>query len=84
VIAANYRDKVLPSLAQAYRAIVRRYQVEPEKVGFNDIVVAQQNLAQAQSAYLAALDGQWRAVVNVANVAQFDELYPAEPIKSPK
>ena len=75
-IADRYREKILPNLAQAYRGIVRRYQVEPEKVGFNDIVVAQQNLAQALQSYLAALDAQWRAVVDVANVGQLDELYP--------
>jgi outer membrane protein, heavy metal efflux system len=75
-IAERYRDKIIPSLTRGYRALVRRYQVEPEKVSFNDIVVAQQNLAQAMQAYLSALDAQWRAVVDVANIGQIDELYP--------
>lgn len=74
-IAANYRDEVLPSLSRAYQAIVRRYQVEPDKVGFNDIVVAQQNLVQALQAYLQALDGQWKAVVDLAAISQLDELF---------
>ncbi len=77
VAATNYREKVLPSLTQAYQAIIRRYQVEPEKVGFGDIVVAQQNLAAALQSYLQILDAQWKAVVDVANVSQVDELYPA-------
>jgi len=76
---ANYRDKVIPSQSQAYRAIIRRYQAEPEKVGFNDIVVAQQNLAQSLQAYMTALGGQWQAVVDVANIGQLDDLYPAAP-----
>ncbi|HEY1186996.1 MAG TPA: TolC family protein [Gemmata sp.] len=79
-IAERYRDKIIPNLTRAYRALIRRYQVEPEKVGFNDIVVAQQNLTQALQAYLSALDGQWRAVVDVANLGQLEELFP-EPNK---
>lgn len=76
---ANYRDRVIPSQSQAYRAIIRRYQAEPEKVGFNDIVVAQQNLAQSLQAYLTALGAQWQAVVDVANIGQLDDLYPPPP-----
>ncbi len=78
IAVTNYRDKVLPSLTQAYQAIIRRYQVEPEKIAFSDIVVAQQNLAQAMQTYLTVLDGQWKAVVDVANISQVDELYPAK------
>ena len=78
VAATNSRDKVLPSLTQAYQAIVRRYQVEPDKVGFGDIVVAQQNLATALQTYLQALDTQWKAVVDTAEISQVDELYPTQ------
>lgn len=77
--AERYRDRIIPNLTRAYRALVRRYQVEPDKVGFNDIVTAQQNLAQALQAYLAALDAQWQAVVDVASIGQLDELYPKPP-----
>jgi cobalt-zinc-cadmium efflux system outer membrane protein len=80
-IVENYRDRILPNLARAYRAIIRRYQSEPEKVGFNDIVVAQQNLAGALQAYLSALSAQWQAAVDAANLIQTDDLYlmPAAP-----
>lgn len=83
VAAASYRDLVLPNLTRAYRAMIRRYQVEPDKVGFNDIVVAQQNLAQALQTYLTSLDAQWKSVVDVANTAQIDDLYmsPAQKEK---
>jgi cobalt-zinc-cadmium efflux system outer membrane protein len=74
-IAAHYRESILPNLTRAYRAIYRRYQQEPEKIGFNDIVVAQQNLAQALSAYLSAAGEQWTAVVDVANLLQLDDIY---------
>jgi cobalt-zinc-cadmium efflux system outer membrane protein len=76
VAAENLRDKILPSLTRAYRALVQRYQVEPDKVGFNDIVVAQQNLAQALQNYLTALDAQWHAFADFANVTQQDDLFP--------
>lgn len=83
VIATSYRDQVLPSLTQAYRGVIRRYQVEPEKVGFNDIVVAQQSLSQALQSYLTVLSAQWQAVVDVANIAQMDDLYPpASPLRN--
>jgi len=75
-VAERYREKIVPSLTRAYRALVKRYQVEPEKIGFSDIVVAQQNLATALQAYLTALGAQWQAVVDVANISQLDELYP--------
>jgi cobalt-zinc-cadmium efflux system outer membrane protein len=71
----NYRTAILPGLGRAYQAIVRRYQVEPGKVGFNDVVVAQQNLAQALQAYLTALTAQWQAAVDLAALAQDDDLF---------
>ena len=74
VVAVNYRDKIIPNLTRAYRAIIRRYQVEPDKVSFNDIVVAQQNLAQALQSHLTALDAQWKALADLAATAQLDEL----------
>lgn len=78
-IARSYREQVLPDLVQAYRGLVRQFQVEPEKVGFNDIVVAQQNISQAIQAYQAALEAQWKAVVDLSAIGQLDELYPEVP-----
>ena len=80
----NYRDKVLPRLTQAYRALLQRYQQEPAdvpggKVAFNDIVVAQQNLGQALQSYLTALAGQWQAVSDLSGLLQVDELYSVSP-----
>jgi cobalt-zinc-cadmium efflux system outer membrane protein len=76
VAVSNFREGVLPNLVRAYRGIIRRYQVEPDKVGFNDIVVAQQNLSQALQSYLSSLDSQWRAAVDLATAGQLEELYP--------
>ncbi len=73
--AENYRDRALPAMGRSYRALIRRYQVEPDKVGFNDIVAAQQNLAQALQSYLTNLDAQWQAAVDVANLIQTDDMF---------
>jgi outer membrane protein, heavy metal efflux system len=74
VSTENYRDRILPNLTQAYQALIRRYQFE-EKISFNDIVVAQQNLAQAYETYLMSLENQWKAIIDLANIAQIDDLY---------
>ena len=85
LLARSFRDAVIPNLTQGYQAIVRRYQVDPEKVSFNDIVVAQLGLAQSLQAYLDALRGQWQAVVDVATIAQLDDLYSSSPaIETPE
>ncbi len=83
VQAENYRKKILPTLEQAYQLIVRRFQAEPEKVSFNDIVVAQNNLAQALQTYLTFLDNQWKAVVDIAQLGQYDEIYPEPFVQIP-
>ena len=75
-VAARYRDNILPRQFQAYRLQVRLYQLDAQKVGFSDIVNAQQNLAQSLQGYLTALNAQWQAVVDVANIAQQEELFP--------
>lgn len=74
-LVENYRDHILPNLSRAYRSIYQRSHTEPEKVGFNDIVVAQQNLSQALNAYLTAIGDQWTAVIDIANLLQLDDIY---------
>jgi cobalt-zinc-cadmium efflux system outer membrane protein len=72
-----YRDHILPDLARAYRGVYERHQQEPEEVGFEGVIVAQQNLANAIATYIATLNSQWTAVADLANLMQvedFDEL----------
>jgi cobalt-zinc-cadmium efflux system outer membrane protein len=80
-LVENYRERVLPNLSRAYRAIYQRYQQEHSAVGFAEIVVAQQQYTQALGAYLTALGDQWTAVVDLANLLQIDDIYqPLEVI----
>ncbi len=75
VLVGYYRDQVLPNQVRVYRALQQRYQQEPDKVSYNDIVVAQQTLANSLTAYLTALSAQWTAVVDVANLMQSADLF---------
>src|SRR5262249_6017644 len=75
-----YRQSILPNQARAYRAVYERYQHQPEKVSFNDVVTAQQTLSTALQTYLTVLAAQWTAVVDVANLLQNDSLFePSSP-----
>jgi cobalt-zinc-cadmium efflux system outer membrane protein len=60
---------------RAYRAAYDRHQAEPDKVGFGDLVTAQQTLATYITGYITALGLQWQAVVDLANLLQTDDLY---------
>jgi cobalt-zinc-cadmium efflux system outer membrane protein len=74
-LVVRYRDKILANQVRAYRAVRVRYHLDPEHVAFADIFTSQQAVASAVQAYLAALQGLWTAVVDVANLLQTDDLY---------
>jgi len=68
-----YREKILPNLVTAFRGVYNRYQVEPDKVNYNDIVTAQQNLVMQLAGYLQALQQQWQAYTDLAGALQFTQ-----------
>lgn len=81
---ALYRDSILPDLVRVYRGVYERYQTELPGPGasppaLSDVVVAQQNLAQAVTTYLTALGQQWQAVVDVADLLQTGDLFGVAP-----
>jgi cobalt-zinc-cadmium efflux system outer membrane protein len=75
LLVTNYRERIVPSLVRVYRVIYDRYHQEPDKVSFNDVFVAQQNLGAALASYMSALSDQWAAVVDLTNLLQSDDLY---------
>jgi cobalt-zinc-cadmium efflux system outer membrane protein len=88
--AAVYRDQILPDLVRAFRGVNERYQVEPDKVNYNDIVTAQQNLAAQLANYLQVLRQQWQAVADLAGIVQADDpaelsapVMPGVPVRGP-
>ena len=66
----------MPNLVTAFRGVYQRYQVEPDKVNYNDIVTAQQNLVVQIGGYLQALAQQWQAQADLAGTVQVTD--PAE------
>jgi cobalt-zinc-cadmium efflux system outer membrane protein len=66
---------VLPDQVRAYRGIVQRSQQEPDRASFGDIVTAQQQLNTFLATYLAALQAQWQAAVDLAALGQLDDIY---------
>jgi cobalt-zinc-cadmium efflux system outer membrane protein len=82
-----YREKILPNLVTAFRGVYNRYQVEPDKVNYNDIVTAQQNLVTQLAGYLQALQQQWQAYTDLAGALQFTQpgsILPAPSVPGPK
>lgn len=75
-----FRDGVLPDQVRAYRAIRDRYVRDPSvpdssQPNFQDVINAQQNLAQLLLTYLEHLNGFTSSLVDVADLAQTDDLY---------
>ena len=70
-----YQAGVLPDQVRAYRALYRRHQVEPDQVNLQDVVNAQQILAQSVTTYVATLSALWTAVADVSNLLQAEDLF---------
>ena len=81
-----YRDRILPDQMQAYRGVYGRHRIDPERVGFGEVVTAQQTLVAATTTYLQTLAEAWDSVVELGKIAQAvdlfalaDETYPICP-----
>ncbi|HVW03167.1 MAG TPA: TolC family protein, partial [Planctomycetaceae bacterium] len=79
ILVEYYDSQILPDLTRAYRAIYLAHQGDPEKVGFNDIVVAQQNLSAGVNAYLTALSAQWLALADLMSLVQVEHMEELTP-----
>jgi outer membrane protein TolC len=75
VLVNSYREQALRDQVRAYRGIYERYRNEPAGVQFNDVVVAQQVLADTLRQYVNVLGDQWQAVVDLAELTQVDDIY---------
>jgi cobalt-zinc-cadmium efflux system outer membrane protein len=75
VILEYYRNQILPDQVRAYRGAYERHQQEPDKVGFADIVNAQQILAGSIATYIGTLGDLWTAVVDIAQLLQTNDLF---------
>ncbi len=79
VLLEFYRKQIIPDQVRAYQGVYHRYQVQskddPSKVGFGDIVTAQQTLVGAITTYVTTLGQAWSSVVGVADLLQTNDLF---------
>ncbi|HEX3656315.1 MAG TPA: TolC family protein [Pirellulales bacterium] len=76
-----YRSQILPDQARAYRGTFERHQQQPDRVGFGDVVIAQQTYSTAIASYLLSLGNQWTAVTDLLNVVQVEDLLELENLE---
>jgi outer membrane protein, heavy metal efflux system len=79
-ILEYYRSQILPDQATAYRGTYDRHQQQPDRVGFADVVVAQQTYANAIANYIASLGAQWTAVTDLLNTVQVEDLIDLQQV----
>ncbi len=75
VLLSSFRAQALRDQVRAYRGVYERYRNDPVGVQFNDVVVAQQVLAEALTQYVNDLGSQWQAVVELGRLTQVDDIY---------
>jgi outer membrane protein, heavy metal efflux system len=76
----QYRTTILPEQLKAFDGLRKRYEQEPAKVSFSEVVLAQQTLAQTYAGYLNVLSAAWQAVAELSRLMQTeptDALSPA-------
>src|SRR5438034_4659360 len=74
---SHYRDHILTDQVEAYVGAYTRHQQEPDKVGFGDVVAAQQALASTIASYLTTLGAYWQGVTDVSTLLQTEDLFQA-------
>jgi len=68
----QYRKEILPQQLRAFEGLKKRFEQEPGKVSFTEVVLAQQTLAQTYAGYLTVLSAAWQAVAELSRLAQID------------
>jgi len=74
----QYRTTILPEQLKAFDGVSKRFEQEPGKVSFTEVVLTQQTLANTYTAYLNVLGAAWQAVAEITRLTQNDEAYPAK------
>ncbi len=75
VLLDYYEHHILADQARATRGAYIRHLQEPDKVGFADVVVAEETLIGAVTTYVTTLGAAWAAAVNVADLLQTDDMF---------
>jgi outer membrane protein, heavy metal efflux system len=82
ILLEMYKKDMLPNQVQAFRAAVARHVALGNKeFSYNDMVTVQQALVNLIGTYLTALNDQWVAVVDIANLLQTRDLFQLQPLE---
>jgi len=79
-LAESFQSDALRDQVRAYRGIYQRYLADPSSVSFNDVIVAQQTVAQVLNQYLDILQAQWQSLVDIGELLQVDDLMELGPL----
>lgn len=69
----QYRIEILPAQRAATEGIAKRFEQEPAKVSFSEVVLGQQTLSNTYANYMTVLAAAWQAVADLGRLAQTDE-----------
>jgi cobalt-zinc-cadmium efflux system outer membrane protein len=69
----QYQTTILPDQLKAFDGISKRFEQEPGKVSFSEVVLAQQTLANTYTSYLAVLNNAWQAYAELTRLTQTDD-----------
>src|SRR5262245_21461864 len=72
----QYRTEVLPNQTKAFDGLRKRFEQEPGKVSFTEVVLGQQTLANSYAGYLNVLSAAWQAFAEFGRLAQTEDLGP--------
>ena len=75
MLVEYHSGAILGDQFRVYQGVYQRYQQDPDNVAFNDVVTAQQTLAQVITTYVQALGDQWQAVIDLASVLQAPDMF---------
>ena len=79
-LAESFQSDALRDQVRAYRGVYQRYLADPSSVSFNDVIVAQQTVAQVLNQYLDILESQWQSLVDIGELLQVDDLMELGPL----
>jgi len=80
LLAESFQSDALRDQVRAYRGVYQRYLADPSSVSFNDVIVAQQTVAQVLNQYLDILQSQWQSLVDIGELLQVDDLMELGPL----
>lgn len=72
-VVENYQRFILPDQVRAFRGAYDAHQADPNRVGFGEVVNAQQTLATAVTTYVSTLASMWQSAIDVAALLQTED-----------